>query len=71
MRKSFVLAALAGIMFFATSGNAYAYVDPGAGGVFYQIIVLVFAVVAGYFAVFKGFIKRIFKKDRNETEGDE
>lgn len=68
MSKFFALAALSLITFFATRGNAYAYVDPGTGGMFYQIVILVFAVVAGYFAVFKRFIMGIFKKDRTGGE---
>lgn len=41
---------------------SYAYVDPGTGGLFYQIIVLIFGVIAGYFAIFKKFLKKLFKK---------
>lgn len=48
---------------------SYAYVDPGTGGMFYQIIILVIGAIAGYFAIFKKFFKKLFKK-RDTSEKD-
>jgi hypothetical protein len=63
------IAALALIVLLLWQGTAYAYIDPGAGGLFYQVIILLIGAVAGYFAVFKGFIKNLFssKKDKDST----
>ena len=49
--------------------TSYAYVDPGTGGMFYQIIILVIGAIAGYFAIFKKFFKKLFKK-RDTSEKD-
>lgn len=49
-------------------GAAEAYVDPGTGGLFYQIIVLVLGAVAGYFAVAKRFIKRFFGRRPKDSD---
>ena len=39
---------------------AQAYVDPGIGGMFYQIVVLLGAAVAGFFAIFRNKLKNLF-----------
>jgi hypothetical protein len=54
---------------FVIHEKAYAYVDPGTGGMFYQIIILVIGAIAGYFAIFKKFFKKLFKK-KDTSEKD-
>jgi hypothetical protein len=48
---------------------SYAYVDPGTGGMFYQIIILLIGAIAGYFAIVKKFFKKLFKK-KDTSEKD-
>jgi hypothetical protein len=50
------------------SDTAHAYVDPGVGGMFYQIVILVIGVIAGYFAVAKRFLRRILRRDTDEED---
>jgi hypothetical protein len=58
--------------------TAYAYVDPGAGGLTYQIIVIALAIIVSYVVLIKGNVTKIFKKGartesankEKEEEGD-
>ena len=50
------------------SDTAYAYIDPGVGGMLYQIVILIIGAIAGYFAVVKRFLKKWFKKDKDKPE---
>ena len=49
-------------------GKAHAYIDPGMGGMLYQIIILLLGAALAYLAVFKRLIKNFFSKKK---EGDE
>ena len=51
-------------------GTAYAYIDPGTGGMFYQIIILVFGAAVAYFAIFKRYIKNFFSRKKGADEED-
>ncbi len=51
-------------------GTAYAYVDPGTGGMFYQIIILLFGAIAAYFAIFRRYIKNLFSRKKATDEED-
>lgn len=57
------------LLFF--SGDAHAYMDPGTGGLLYQLIIVFLAAITSYFAFFSGWIKRFFKKDTKEPVDDE
>ncbi len=46
--------------------KVYAYIDPGTGGILYQIVVLAIGAVAGIWLSVKGIIKRLFKRRRDE-----
>ena len=50
--------------------NAFAYLDPGTGSIILQAILgFIASIVVGasfYWHKFKLFIKKIFKKDKNE-----
>lgn len=69
-----VTLAAAGILLSAT--GALAYVDPGVGGMFYQILLLVGATVAGFLAAFRSKISAYFARkkgqagDNNEHSGE-
>ena len=69
MHKSALRASFIFVVLFIIHEKAYAYVDPGTGGMFYQIIILVIGAIAGYFAIFKKFIKKLFKK-KDTSEKD-
>ena len=51
---------------------SYAYLDPGTGGSFLQIIIAFFAAVGAsiglYWQRFKALLKRIFSKKRDNKE---
>lgn len=47
---------------------AMAYVDPGVGGMFYQILLLVGATVAGFLAAFRSKISAYFSKKRDQAD---
>jgi hypothetical protein len=66
LKRSLILALLI-LLFY--QDISYAYVDPGTGGMFYQIIILVIGAIAGYFAIFKKFFKKLFKK-KDTSEKD-
>ena len=56
---------------FLSPTDAFAYVDPGTGGLLYQVLILFAGVVAGYFAFFKRFLKSLFsRKDHSEHPKD-
>ncbi len=50
--------------------KAHAYIDPGIGGMFYQIIILIFGVVVAYLAVFKRYVKSFLSKRKGADEED-
>ena len=52
------------------NGKAYAYIDPGTGGMFYQIIILLFGAIVAYLAIFKRYIKNFFSKKKDADEED-
>ncbi len=45
---------------------AQAYVDPGTGGMLYQLVIMAAAVVAGGFAIFKTKLRNFFAKSKGE-----
>lgn len=49
---------------------AYAYVDPGTGGMLYQIVILVLGAVAAYFAILKRYVKGFFSRSKKRTDED-
>ncbi len=51
--------------------SAHAYVDPGVGGMIYQIIILVGAAVASALAVFRNKIKSLFGGKRTDEDHDD
>lgn len=51
--------------------SAHAYVDPGVGGMLYQIIILVGAAVASFFAVFRNKLKNMLKGKRADEDHDD
>lgn len=56
-----------------TAAPAWAYVDPGVGGMFYQLVILAAAAVGGFFAVFKTKLKNKFrgrKTDQTDPGND-
>ena len=57
-------------LYFSSISVAHAYIDPGTGSIILQAILGFIAVIlAGasfYWHKFKSFIKKIFKKDKNE-----
>jgi hypothetical protein len=59
---------LSGFLLFLLEGEALAYIDPGTGGLFYQVIILVIGAIAGYFAFFKRKIRGLF--GRKEVDPD-
>jgi hypothetical protein len=50
---------------------AYAYADPGTGGLLYMIIVASAAIIGSYLAFFKDYVKRIFKREPGKDSNDE
>jgi hypothetical protein len=63
-----LIASFLAFMFFL-EGSAFAYIDPGTGGMLYQIIILVIGAILGYFAIAKNFIRKILglkKKDPDD-----
>ena len=50
---------------------AYAYADPGTGGLLYQIIIVFLAFIVSYFAFLKDFLRRTFKKGSGKNPDDE
>ena len=57
-------------IYFSSISFAYAYIDPGTGSIMLQAILgFIASIVVGtsfYWHKFKLFIKKIFKKDKNE-----
>ena len=57
-------------VYFSAISYAYAYIDPGTGSIILQALLgFIAAFLAGisfYWNRFKSFIKKIFKKDKNE-----
>lgn len=49
---------------------AQAYIDPGSGGLVYQVLILVLGLIGGYFAFLKKFIKSFFASKRSKTTDD-
>ena len=51
--------------FLLSSTNAYAYIDPGTGGILHQAILAAIAAIGAYVTLywrkFKNFMSRIFK----------
>jgi hypothetical protein len=50
---------------------AYAYADPGTGGLLYQIIIVFLAVIASYFAFLKDWVRRFFSRRREDPSNEE
>lgn len=48
--------------YFISTYNAYAYIDPGTGGIIIQIIIGAVATVSIFFSNLKKKIKNFFKK---------
>jgi hypothetical protein len=57
-------------MLLLSNGKAHAYIDPGTGGMLYQIIILIFGAAVAYFAIFKRYIKNFFSKKKDVDEED-
>ena len=62
---------LMAIIMFLFAKPAYAYADPGTGGLLYMIIVAFAAIIGSYLAFFKDYVKRIFKRDPGKDSNDE
>ncbi len=58
------------LLLLAAPGAAHAYVDPGMGGMFYQVLVMVGAAAAGALAIFRNKIKAFFGKKNQDHERD-
>ena len=60
------------LTFYFSYSPAFAYLDPGTGGSFLQIIIAFFAAVGAsiglYWQRFKALLKRIFSKKRDNKE---
>jgi len=56
------------IFFFVVlfQNNAFAYIDPGTGGLLLQILVGIFASISIFFNKIKKFIKSLFNKNGNK-----
>ncbi|MFC1769936.1 hypothetical protein ACFLZI_02625 [Nitrospirota bacterium] len=52
----------------ALEGTAQAYIDPGTGGAFYQVLILIIGAIVGYFALFRDYLKRMFRKKRPDKD---
>ncbi len=50
---------------------AYAYVDPGTGGLLYQVIVVFLAVLVSYLTIFKDLIRKLFKRPAGKQSDEE
>jgi hypothetical protein len=71
-RRAFYLAI---VMTLLCAEPAYAYADPGTGGLLYQILIISLAVIASYVAFLKGYLKdflgRAFRKGPGKNPDDE
>lgn len=65
LTKLFFFVALA---FFAISGKAHAYLDPGTGSYFFQILAASFLGFLALFSAGKNIIIRFFSKKSKEIE---
>lgn len=65
-----ILIILAALLFSAPQ-SAHAYVDPGVGGMFYQIVILLGAAVATGFAVFRNKLKSMFGGKKDDEPKDD
>ena len=52
-------------------GSAYAYVDPGTGGLLYQIVFIIIALVGSYLGFLRNFIKRVFGQKGQQVPDEE
>jgi predicted neutral ceramidase superfamily lipid hydrolase len=59
------------IIMFLFARPAYAYADPGTGGLLYMIIVASAAIIGSYLAFFKDYVKRLFKREPGKDSDDE
>ena len=53
---------IVGLMFLFLTLPAHAYVDPNAGGIFFQILFPVLIVIAGAWALLKEKMRALFRK---------
>ena len=60
------------LVFFLPISNAYAYLDPGTGGLILQALIGVLAAIGAYITLYwrklKNIINKIFKKKKNYKE---
>lgn len=69
MRKKTLTAAwLTPALLCLTQVPAHAYVDPGVGGMFYQILLLAGVAVAGFFAAFRTKISAYFSRKKDPAK---
>ena len=69
--KSAVVGLGSAMILFLFSEDAHAYLDPGTGGLLYQLIIVFLAMITSYLIFFSGWIKGFFKKDTKERVDDE
>ena len=50
------------VFFLFYSTKSYAYLDPGSGSIFLQILALIMATISGVYLFFKNLIKNFFLK---------
>lgn len=67
LRKVLIVPA-AFVLILVLSGTSHAYIDPGVGGMFYQVILLIIGAIVSYLAVFRQSIKNMFGKKNKEKE---
>lgn len=61
---------LCAFVFLIAPQRAEAYVDPGTGGLVYQMLILFVGLIAGYLAFLKKYIKSLFSSKRSEPSDD-
>ncbi len=69
--KLLLIIAAGTLLVLCASEPAHAYTDPGTGGLLYQIIIVLLALLGSYFAFFKNWIARKFKGKAEAREDDE
>ena len=58
------------LLLIVSEDAAFAYIDPGTGGMLYQVLVLIFGAIAAYFVFLKRYIKGLFTRTQKSDEED-
>ncbi len=66
--KGIFLITLSFIIFSVFPNTAYAYIDPGTGGIIIQFLIAIIAGIASFWLIIKQKIKSFFKKNENKKD---